>query len=60
MYRIEFTRQYMKDLRIARRRNLDESKLNEVVRMLSEGRKLPQNNRNHPLADRSMDFLSAI
>ncbi|NLX27354.1 MAG: type II toxin-antitoxin system YafQ family toxin [Bacteroidales bacterium] len=50
MYRIEFTRQYMKDLRIARRRNLDESKLNEVVRMLSEGRKLPLKNRNHPLA----------
>lgn len=50
MYRIEFTRQYLRDLRNARRRNLDEGKLNEVVRMLSEGIQLPQKHKNHPLA----------
>ncbi|HNQ37433.1 MAG TPA: type II toxin-antitoxin system YafQ family toxin [Prolixibacteraceae bacterium] len=50
MYRIEFTRQYMKDLRIARRRNLDEGKLNDIVRMLCEEKELPQKHRNHPLS----------
>lgn len=49
MYRIEFTRQYLRDLRNARKRNLDEGKLNEVVRMLSEGKQLPQKLKNHPL-----------
>ncbi len=28
MYKLEFTNQYLKDLKLARKRNLDESKLN--------------------------------
>ena len=35
MYAIEFTRKYLKDLKLARKRNLDESKLNEVISILS-------------------------
>ena len=31
-YQIEVTRQYLKDLKLARKRNLDESKLNDIGR----------------------------
>jgi len=31
-YSLEFTKQYLKDLRLARRRGLDESKLNEIIK----------------------------
>lgn len=34
-YQLEFTHQYLKDLRLARKRGLDESKLNEVILRLS-------------------------
>lgn len=30
-YELEFTRQYLKDLKLARKRGLDENKLNEVI-----------------------------
>ena len=31
MYELELTRQYLKDLKLARKRGLDESKLNEAI-----------------------------
>ena len=40
-YQLEFTHQYLKDLRLARKRGLDESKLNEVILQLSRGEALP-------------------
>lgn len=33
-YTLEFTHQYLKDLKQARRRQLDESKLNEIILLL--------------------------
>lgn len=48
-YRIELTRQYLKDLKLARKRGLDERLLNEVIRILSEDGVLPAKNRGHAL-----------
>lgn len=48
-YRIEVTNQYLKDLKRARKRNLDESKLNDIIRILVSGRELPPKNRDHNL-----------
>lgn len=39
----------MKDLKLARKRNLDESCLNEIIRKLSEGIDLPPKNKDHAL-----------
>lgn len=49
MYEIELTGQYIKDLKLARKRNLDESKLNEVISTLAKGEPLPSKNRDHQL-----------
>lgn len=49
MYKIEVTNQYVRDLKLARRRNLDENKLNDIIRLLSEGQPLPVKNRDHSL-----------
>ena len=31
MFELELTRQYLRDLKLARKRGLDESKLNEII-----------------------------
>ncbi len=49
MFEIEFTSQYLKDLKLARKRKFDESKLNEVIYLLSIGEKLPSKYKDHPL-----------
>lgn len=49
MYEIEVTNQFLKDLKLARKRNLDENKLNDIVRLLAEGNPIPEKNRDHPL-----------
>lgn len=48
-YSLEFTKQYLKDLRLARKRGLDESKLNEIIKMLLCGKTLPLKNKDHAL-----------
>ena len=40
-FKIEVTRQYLKDLKLARKRNLDEEKLNEIIKILITGGSLP-------------------
>lgn len=50
MYELEFTRQYLKDLKLARKRGLDENKLNEVIIKLISGEELPIKNRDHALS----------
>lgn len=42
MYSLEFTRQYLRDLKLSRKRNLDEGKLNQVIKILISGDKLPE------------------
>lgn len=48
-YSIEFTNQYVKDLKLARKRGLDESLLNNIIRKLVEGVPLPVYNNDHVL-----------
>lgn len=50
MYEIEVTRKYLKDLELARKRKLDESKLVEVIDLLHRGEKLPPKNKDHSLS----------
>lgn len=49
MYSLEFTNQYLKDLKKARRRNFDEEKLNAVIQILITGIKLPDKYNEHRL-----------
>ena len=48
-YVLEFTHRYLKDLRLARKRGLDESKLNAIILKLINGETLPPQNRDHAL-----------
>ena len=49
MYSIEFTNQYLKDLKLARKRNLNEQRLNLVINTLISGEKLPSQFKDHNL-----------
>ncbi len=49
MYEIEVTNRFIKDLKMARKRNLDEAKLNDVIEKLAKGEKLPEKNHDHVL-----------
>ena len=42
MYDLELTHQYLKDLKLARKRGLDENKLNEVILNSSQARNYPK------------------
>lgn len=48
-YSLEFTNQYLKDLKLARKRGLDEGKLNEVLLILISGESLPAKYKDHSL-----------
>ena len=48
-YQIEVTHQYLRDLKLARKRNLDEAKLNKVIATLAWGGTLPSSNKDHVL-----------
>jgi len=49
VYSLEFTNQYLKDLKLARKRNLDEEKLNLVIRILIAGEIVPPQYKDHRL-----------
>lgn len=49
-YELEFTRQYLKDLKLARKRGLSEDKLNEIILKLVSGEVLPTKNKDHALS----------
>ena len=49
MYDLSITTQFKRDLKLARKRGLDESLLDEVIKLLIEGTTLPVNNKDHPL-----------
>ena len=49
MRRIDFTGQYKKDLKLARKRNLPENKLNEIIYLLATDQELPAANHDHML-----------
>lgn len=49
MLEINVTHQFLKDLKVAKKRGLDIDKLNEVVRLIAEEQKLPDKNKDHKL-----------
>jgi mRNA interferase YafQ len=49
MYRLEFTNQYLKDLKLARKRNFDEDKLNKLIELFISGEEIPVKFKNHIL-----------
>lgn len=49
MFELEVSRQYLRDLKLARKRGLDESKLDEIINKLLAGETLPPKNRDHAL-----------
>ncbi len=49
MYEIEVTNRFLRDLKLARKRKFDENKLNYIVRLLANGKPLPEKNRDHSL-----------
>ncbi|MDO5481851.1 MAG: type II toxin-antitoxin system YafQ family toxin [Bacteroidaceae bacterium] len=55
-YALEFTRQYLKDLKLARKRGLDETLLNEIIFKLCSGEELPSKNRDHALTGNYKGF----
>jgi mRNA interferase YafQ len=56
MFELELTRQYLRDLKLARKRGLDESKLNEIILKLISGEELPMKNRDHSLTGNYKGF----
>lgn len=50
MYSLEFTKQYLRDLKLSRKRNLNEDKLNQLIKTLISGNKIPAQYKNHVLA----------
>jgi len=49
VYSLEFTKQYLRDLKLSRKRNLDEEKLNQLIKILILGVKLPTQYNDHIL-----------
>lgn len=56
MFELELTHQYLKDLKLARKRGLDENKLNEIILKLISGDELPKKNRDHALTGNYKGF----
>ena len=48
-YQLEFTRQYLKDLKQARKRGLEENRQNDIILLLLKGEQQPASNRDHAL-----------
>ncbi len=48
-FSLHLSKRYLKDLKLARRRGLDEASLNEIVKKLLDDEELPVKNRNHQL-----------
>ncbi|MBS7401235.1 MAG: type II toxin-antitoxin system YafQ family toxin [Eubacteriales bacterium] len=49
MYKVNFTNQFKKDLKLAQSQGKDMNKLKEVVDMLANGKELPAKYRDHNL-----------
>ena len=48
-YSLHLSKRYWKDLKLARKRGLEENLLNDIVRKLLDDEPLPPKNRNHML-----------
>jgi mRNA interferase YafQ len=56
MRELEFTNRYLKDLRLARKRNLPEEELNAVIKKLATDENLEQKHKDHPLKGKYTDL----
>jgi len=50
MFSIEFTNKYLKDLKLARKRQLPEDELNKVIKTLAEDKPLSAKYKDHSLS----------
>ena len=48
-YSLQLTKRYLRDLKLARKRGMNESLLNEIIRKLIDGIPLPEKNHDHTL-----------
>lgn len=48
-FSLELTKRYLRDLKLARKRGMDESLLNEIISKLLDDIPLPEKNRDHLL-----------
>ena len=56
MYRIEFTNEMKRNVKLMRKRGKDISKLTDIINKLASGQVLPQSNNDHQLTDNLRDF----
>ncbi|MCM1310726.1 MAG: type II toxin-antitoxin system YafQ family toxin [Bacteroides sp.] len=49
MFELSVTTQYKRDLKLARKRGLDENLLDEIIKLLVDGLPLPEKNKDHVL-----------
>ena len=56
MYRIEFTNEMKRNVKLMRKRGKDNSKLTDIINKLASGQVLPQSNNDHQLTDNLRDF----
>lgn len=49
MYKVDYTNQFKKDLKLAKAQGRDINKLKEVVAILASGKELPEKYRDHNL-----------
>ena len=50
MFDLSISTQFKRDLRLARKRGLDENLLDDIIKLLIEGKPLPKKNKDHTLA----------
>ena len=51
-FNVVWTSQFKKDYKLAMKRHLDVDRLDQIIRLLSKGEKLPDRYRDHPLSGR--------
>lgn len=51
MYKLGLTKQYLRDLKLARKRGLDENQLDDIIKILLIGEPLPAKNKDHNLKE---------
>lgn len=56
MYRIEFTNEMKRNVKLMRKRGKDISKLTDILSKLASGQSLPQKNDDHQLTGNLKDF----
>ena len=56
MYKIVYTRQMKKDVKLMKRRGKDMAKLTQILSLLASGRPLAASNKDHQLAGDMRDF----